>query len=261
MIPATEIAEHARANGVPASTIERDYAQNWFLKGLYSKERGMVFKGGTAIRKAHINNYRFSDDLDFTMTEQVDDDRLREVFNECIDYARDETNIDFEDKIVLEANENGWVGKVYFRILRRTGAPIKITLDISKVGNEILMKPSEKLPVFHNYSDEYDAIVDVYSLQETVAEKTRTLFQRVRPRDLYDVHNLWEHVDRKGLQELFLEKCKYKGITPELSYFNGKEKYYKGAWESSLEHQMKDLPDFYEVFQEVRGILKKLGIE
>ena len=261
MIGATEIAEHARTNGVPASTIERDYAQNWFLKALYSKERGMVFKGGTAIRKAHINNYRFSDDLDFTMIEQVDDDHLREVIKECIDYARDKASIDFEDKIMLEQNENGWIGKVYFRILRRTGAPIKIKLDISKVDNEVLMKPSEKLRVFHNYSDEYDAIADVYSLQETVAEKTRTLFQRVRPRDLYDVYHLWEHVDKKDLQELFLEKCKFKGITPELSYFNGNEKYYRGAWESSLRHQMKDLPDFNEVFRRVLGILEKLGIQ
>ncbi len=261
MISATEIAKHARANGVPTSTIERDYAQNWFLKALYSKERGMVFKGGTAIRKTHINNYRFSDDLDFTMVSQVNDDRLKEVIRECIDFARDEANIDFEDRVVLEQNENGWVGKVYFRILRRAGAPIKIKLDVSKTENEILMTPSEQLPVFHNYSDEYNAIVDVYSLQETVAEKVRALFQRIRPRDLYDVYCLWEHVDKNGLQDIFMQKCKFKGITPQITYFNGKEKYYGAAWESSLRHQMKNLPDFDEALQGVLDILEKLGIE
>jgi len=30
MIPIAELQEHARTNGVPLSTIERDYAQNWF---------------------------------------------------------------------------------------------------------------------------------------------------------------------------------------------------------------------------------------
>jgi predicted nucleotidyltransferase component of viral defense system len=34
MIPALEIKERARELGVPTSTIERDYAQNWLLFAL-----------------------------------------------------------------------------------------------------------------------------------------------------------------------------------------------------------------------------------
>jgi hypothetical protein len=34
MIPEREIKEQAREFGVPTSTIERDYVQNWFLSTL-----------------------------------------------------------------------------------------------------------------------------------------------------------------------------------------------------------------------------------
>ncbi len=52
MIPEREIKEKVRASGVPLSTIERDYAQNWLLKNLSTIN--MVLKGGTGIRKAYI---------------------------------------------------------------------------------------------------------------------------------------------------------------------------------------------------------------
>ena len=66
MIPEIEFKEKARFFNLPISTIERDYAQNWLLAYLPK----MAFKGGTGIRKAYIDNYRFSDDLDFTLLEK-----------------------------------------------------------------------------------------------------------------------------------------------------------------------------------------------
>ncbi len=69
MIPEREVKEIAREHGVPVSTVERDYAQNWLLKFIGSSF--MALKGGTGIRKAYIKNYRFSDDLDFTLLEKI----------------------------------------------------------------------------------------------------------------------------------------------------------------------------------------------
>jgi len=39
----------------------------------------------------------------------------------------------------------------------------------------------------HPYSDTIDTKILVYSLDEMFAEKTRSLFERTRPRDLYDI--------------------------------------------------------------------------
>ncbi|MCK4421542.1 nucleotidyl transferase AbiEii/AbiGii toxin family protein, partial [candidate division WOR-3 bacterium] len=81
MIPAREIKEKARECGVPETTIERDYAQNWLLKHL--SNMNMVLKGGTGIRKVYIGNYRFSDDLDFTLLVRMDKDMLEKSLNKA----------------------------------------------------------------------------------------------------------------------------------------------------------------------------------
>jgi len=72
MIKLGKIKKIAREKKVPLTTVERDYVQNYFLKYLYSRSDSLIFKGGTSIRKAFIENYRFSDDLDFTMKTNID---------------------------------------------------------------------------------------------------------------------------------------------------------------------------------------------
>jgi predicted nucleotidyltransferase component of viral defense system len=44
------------------------------LFGLSKTTLKMALKGGTGIRKVYIGNYRFSDDLDFTLLEGYDSD-------------------------------------------------------------------------------------------------------------------------------------------------------------------------------------------
>jgi len=55
--------------GAPRDVVEKDYAIGHVLAALYAHpllcER-LIFKGGTALRKAHFPGYRFSEDLDFT---------------------------------------------------------------------------------------------------------------------------------------------------------------------------------------------------
>lgn len=65
----------ARAGGrrIPEAVLERDYCLSWFLVGLSRsplRER-LLFKGGTALRKCYFPDYRFSEDLDFTLVQPV----------------------------------------------------------------------------------------------------------------------------------------------------------------------------------------------
>ncbi|KYK26457.1 MAG: hypothetical protein AYK23_02975 [Candidatus Proteinoplasmatales archaeon SG8-5] len=260
MIPVTEIREHARSKGVPESTIERDYVQNWFLNGLYSEDRGMVFKGGTAIKKVYINDYRFSDDLDFTMLVEANEDYFREVIEDTINRVRDEAGINFEDRIVIEENLNGWEGRIFFRLVRQVGSPIRIKLDISEKDIETIVLPPDEKPISHDYSDECSAIVKVYSLQETFAEKVRSLFQRTRGRDLYDVNNLWDKVTKDGLKELFDKKCELKGVHPVIDSYLAKEEILRVDWGNSLGHQMREVPDFDSAFNGAIKILEELNV-
>jgi len=72
--------EFAREFGLSVQVIEKDYALGWLLAGIAAHSeigRSWVFKGGTCLKKCYFETYRFSEDLDFTLT---DPDQLAEAF-------------------------------------------------------------------------------------------------------------------------------------------------------------------------------------
>ena len=71
MIRSIEIQEAARAWGLRPDIVEKDYVLGWLLMGLSAHPRlqtQWIFKGGTALKKCYVETYRFSEDLDFTLT-------------------------------------------------------------------------------------------------------------------------------------------------------------------------------------------------
>src|SRR5580698_5257452 len=63
---------------IPESVLERAYCLAWFLCTLAESDLKPVlaFKGGTALRRCYFGDYRFSEDLDFTLTEPIAFDEL-----------------------------------------------------------------------------------------------------------------------------------------------------------------------------------------
>ena len=53
--------------------LERDYCLAWFLAVLSQSDLKTVlgFKGGTALKRCYFGDYRFSEDLDFTLLEAL----------------------------------------------------------------------------------------------------------------------------------------------------------------------------------------------
>lgn len=252
MIPEIEFKEKARSFNVPISTIERDYAQNWLLAYLPK----MAFKGGTGIRKAYIEYYRFSDDLDFTLLEKTDLKDLTNKIKKAIQNVKNASGISFLDDIKSEKVKNGYVINVYFRILRSTGDPLKIKMDITKQENEIIIKPIQKKDIIHLYSDEINGQINVYTLEEMFAEKVRSLFERTRPRDLYDVWYLNKKM--KFDKILFQKKCKFKNVQPKIDELITRKTNYEKTWKGSLQNQLQELPPATDVFEEVIEFLKKI---
>jgi len=255
MITRREIREKAREFGVPVSTIERDYAQNWLLKPLSSVN--MVLKGGTGIRKAYIGDYRFSDDLDFTLLEMVVKEELEAVIEGSVKKVKEESGINFSEDIKFQENDNGFEIDVYFQIMQGGGSRTKIKIDITKSENEEILLPLNMKRIIHPYSDDLKVEVRVYSLEEIMAEKMRSLFQRTRPRDLYDVWCLYSKVDKRRILHIFWEKCGFKDIKINIKDFENRKKDFKEAWESSLRYQLRDLPEFKMVFSTVLKEVKK----
>lgn len=75
-----EIKRKSFELGLPISTIEKDYVISWILYGIWRSGlwKELAFKGGTCLKKAYFSDYRFSEDLDYTLTGKVSEDKLKE---------------------------------------------------------------------------------------------------------------------------------------------------------------------------------------
>lgn len=257
MIRSREIKEKARENGIPISTIERDYAQNWLLKYLYHPD--IILKGGTGIKKVYHENYRFSDDLDFSLTHPIKNKDLFTHINEAVDKAKEQVGINFQISSKFAKTETGFRGKIYFNMIQNaTGTPLSIKVDITNYDNEIILLPTEKKKVFHSYSDELNAEIEVYSLEEIFAEKIRALIQRTRARDLYDAGMLYDLINKNKVLQILDEKFDFKGVILDIYSLTKRKDDFSYAWESSLRHQLKEIPDFEIIFNKVGKIIEEI---
>jgi predicted nucleotidyltransferase component of viral defense system len=59
--------------------LERDYCLAWFLSALAESDlkTQLAFKGGTALKRCYFGDYRFSEDLDFTLMASMTFDDLK----------------------------------------------------------------------------------------------------------------------------------------------------------------------------------------
>jgi len=248
MIPIRELKAKARELGVPPSTIERDYAQNWLLAHLDSLK--MALKGGTGIKKVFIDGYRFSDDLDFTLVENYGEDQIQAALAGALAETRDESGIQFRDTVDLNETKSGFRANVYFNIIQSGSQnPIGIHIDITDKNNEEILLPLLELPIFHDYSDQLETKVTSYSLEEIMGEKIRSVFQRTRPRDLYDIRHIAPQVDRDAVGSILQRKCQLKGIRLDIQTLQEKRSKFSAGWVTSLHHQVRDIPDFNESFE------------
>ena len=259
MITQRELRERAREYGVPISTIERDYAQNWLLKHFSSIN--MVLKGGTGIRKAYIGECRFSDDLDFTLLEEINKERLDVLIKESVKNIKEESGINLSEDFRSQENDNGFEIDIYFQIMQRGESRTRIKIDITKHGNEEILLPLNMREIIHPYSDRLKANIRVYSLEEIIAEKVRSLFQRTRPRDLYDVWYLRNRVNQRKVLDIFLRKCEFKDVRIDVKDLEDRKDDFKNAWENSLRHQLKNIPDFDDVFSSVVEDVEKMYVK
>ncbi len=211
MIPRREVDELRGEWQLSHAVIEKDYVLGWLLAGIASHPAlaGWVFKGGTCLRKCYFETYRFSEDLDFTVTggEVLTPESLRETFSKVAQWVGERCGLQLvvEDSSFRERqNKRGnatFEGRIGFSgPLAQPGTP-KVKLDIT--ADELLTDVIVSRPVLHPYSDSITdqgslASVGCYSLVELMAEKLRALAERCRPRDLYDIVHMHRHPELLG---------------------------------------------------------------
>jgi predicted nucleotidyltransferase component of viral defense system len=272
MIERRELMELAQNLGLQPQVVEKDYVLGWLLAGIHANaELGehWVFKGGTCLKKCYFETYRFSEDLDFTITPggPIDPGDVGPLIDEVLAAAvADASGIAFSDRqpVLKARNQPGSVeGRVYYRGPLASPSIASVKLDLTVT--EMLAREPERRPIAHPYAPDEalpePADVACYSFEEVFAEKLRAMGQRSRPRDLYDIVNLYRRDDlrvrRDDIHAILVEKCAHKGIeVPTLASIeaSGLVPELESEWENMLGHQLPALPPF-EQFWDALGDL------
>ncbi|MBS0623507.1 MAG: nucleotidyl transferase AbiEii/AbiGii toxin family protein [Verrucomicrobia bacterium] len=266
MIEPKEINKVAAANRVNDRQIEKDYVLSWVLFAISKNKtlnNALVFKGGTVLKKAYFEDYRFSEDLDFTLVnENVTNEQIKMEFNNLFDFIKEEANID------LRIDDKKWTihetGSPQFYIdyvasLQGNMGSRDLKIDITR--GEILEMEVEHRNIYRNYSDlEEKFKLKCYSLAEVLIEKMTALMGRTEPRDLYDFWYLTE-IERLNVAEhlfSFNNKAKNKKQDPKkfMEKVLSKETAFKRDWERKLSSQIHDLPEYDTIFRGAKRHLK-----
>ncbi|MBI4980770.1 nucleotidyl transferase AbiEii/AbiGii toxin family protein [Candidatus Woesearchaeota archaeon] len=261
MISISELKRIAAKNKVALTVVEKDYALTWILYGLsqITYNENFIFKGGTALRKMYFSEWRYSEDLDFTLTTPLAKEKIDEMINKVSLYLSEESGIIINIKSIYTNPE---YAQIKIQFLGPLGNKNTIKLDLS--FNELVVLKPNKKPIISEYSDQEKHPFLVYPLEEILAEKIRSILQRGKTRDFYDVWKiLKKHLDRidtKLLQDALIKKCKFKEIefAEEKLFTNDITEPARAYWEKALAHQIGELPEFYTVLAESKELIHRL---
>ena len=270
MIDRQEILEFSRELGLAADIVEKDYVLGWLLAGIYGHtdlKSAWLFKGGTCLKKCFFETYRFSEDLDFTVTapEQISEPFLRDAFATIAGWIYDNCGIEVpSDTVSFEVYLNprgkqAVQGRVGYRgPLQRRGSISRVKLDLT--NDELVVLDPVQREVSHPYSDRPETGIQAlcYCYEELFAEKMRAMAERLRPRDLYDVVHFYRHreipCDGALVVSTLKEKCAFKGIpVPTIAALQTRpeNRELEAEWSNMLAHQLPQLPPFGLFFAEL----------
>jgi len=268
MIPPGEIARLAHRLGLGDKTIEKDYVLTWVLLAIANSplRDQLAFKGGTAIKKIYEPNYRFSEDLDFTLLTDVSNEMLIAEIETLFPWLQREVNIPLVvRKVEVHQTGNPAVYLNYVGPLRGDLTSRFLKTDFTR--DEVLLFPMVKAPILTPYSDcvRRDEMLLSYSLEEIMTEKLCAILGRTEPRDLFDIHYLLTHriVDMETVSFQLVEKMHPKRLDPsELEHvLKHKERSLSRLWEPRLSGQLPtDLPSIKTVIRETNRLLRQCGV-
>ena len=267
MIKPSEIQQKAIKAEVRDQQIEKDYILSWILRGISQHptlSKIIVFKGGTVLKKVYFEDYRFSEDLDFTLLDNnIPNELIFSIFRETFAFVKEEANIPL-DIIDNNEHEDGGINFYisYVGPLGGQGNNKSVKVDISR-SEQLVFAPVMK-SAFIGYSDLEEHQLLCYPLEEVLVEKLRSVMQRMQARDYYDI---WYLLEQHGMgidfyNTEFIIKCNSKNLNAVDFHKKLKERtaQYKARWKSSLQDQIKNLPDFEQVEREIQRHVKKLKL-
>ena len=182
---------YARNSGLRDKLVaERDVVLTYALRALVDTGvmDHLAFKGGTCLRKLIFGSAgRFSEDLDFTLdTDRPDDDVLTELV-EVFNTEHHGITFTFDEYYKTDDNTS-FGGDVYYKHAWNDTGHFRLQVSLRERPTLPVVAGAMKAQAYFSHV-EFE-VFDVRALDavEMIAEKVRAAFQRVKIRDLYDLH-------------------------------------------------------------------------
>jgi predicted nucleotidyltransferase component of viral defense system len=254
---------------VPESVIERDYCLAWFLSmlGQHDLRGALAFKGGTALRRCWFEDYRFSEDLDFSLVERITLEEILAGLKEIFAAMREASGIEMAyDRPDRHSHQNTHT----FYLSYKGPLPAKNDVKVDITIDETFCFDLAERPILRTYEAFSDLpegpTVLCYAIEEIFIEKLAALSDKARnePRDLYDLSHLIDECDiRAGelINELNAKlghRGRGAGGIPRA--IAAKEKILATLWTRRLGEQISDLPEFGGVFRDVMRALREADL-
>lgn len=261
MITSQVMKKIATETKLPLDMIEKDYVLGWMLYGISqsSMANKIIFKGGTALSKIYFPmDWRLSEDLDFSVVKK------NQNWEEFMPEIKENLPkiVSSKSDIPIKVSKDPFTNDGYLQSRLQYRGPIdggRIKIEITSEEEEIGPTQIISIPKIPKEYDYPDFKINVYTLENIFAEKLRSIIQRGKIRDYYDVWRLLSKGEKPNI-DLFLKKCEVEKIE-----YTGIEQFFpKDQIEllpeflPSITRMTNDEIDLQIILSELRGSLEKV---
>ena len=261
MITERELRRVAGRAGLGVGQAEYEYVLLCALDALaYTPLLAETFclKGGTALRQLYFPDWRHSVDLDFSVLPALPAEHLPSSLAAW--FAQIETWHGVQVSLDNLHQANG-AARARLRFVGPLRHPNRLLLDLT-LDEPVLLLPTRRPVVTNLFAAPCPPVLS-YTLEEILAEKLRSILQRGKARDYYDVWRLLrdkaDAFDHQTARWVLSEKCRHKGLPePSVEAFLSPQALAEAAayWSQELLGQVPgDLPPWEHVTVELRQLL------
>ncbi|MEU4540116.1 nucleotidyl transferase AbiEii/AbiGii toxin family protein [Streptosporangium sp. NPDC023825] len=245
MISSVELRHWSKVFDATDEQIRRDHLISHVLSHLaHIEEPGLVFYGGTALARTHLDTFRLSEDVDLLA-------RPRNRWNQVIETRllralRREFGTVTWTVSPCEAKEPA-------AALLHTEGALQLKIQVAELDYDRGLWPTEKRSILMRYKDLSPISMTVPTATAFAAMKMSAYLNRFAPRDLADLAEL----ANRGMidAEAIALARRVIGWAPSPRMFSSVPSGTTNSWEVDLAHQLAALPDPDDCLRRVRTAL------
>jgi len=231
-----ELQNIAFVKNFPEQMILKDYRVTCALY-LLRNVKHCYFKGGTALQKIFLEHSRLSEDIDYTVTENLEGVK-KEIMrilegSGLFERLELDKNNDFFTRIICHYTADGREDTVF--------------VDLNEKAQ--LSTPTEEHIVTHFYGESVPSFtIKTLSQKEMMAEKVAAAIGRNKPRDHFDIYQ----VIKRGFPidlALVAKKCEQSDDVFDIIKMFNKAKRLKNRWDIDMHNLISEPITFQEVMR------------